>query len=109
MAVVTQPTVQSASDSSTQAVAPRRSPRRGADLRYDLTIEFEEAIAGVEKEIEITRQEVCSTCKGSGAEPGTTPVRSASCTRAARSLSTSAFVEVALPSSRIPAYSKVLT
>ena len=57
----------------------RRSPRRGADLRYDLTIEFEEAISGVEKEIEITRQEVCPACKGSGAEPGTTPVRCATC------------------------------
>jgi molecular chaperone DnaJ len=48
-------------------------------LRYDLTIEFEEAIAGVEREIEITRQEVCATCKGSGAEPGTSPVRCAAC------------------------------
>ena len=57
----------------------RRSPRRGTDLRYDLTIEFEEAITGSEKEIEITRQETCSTCKGTGAEPGTTPVRCATC------------------------------
>jgi molecular chaperone DnaJ len=57
----------------------RRSPRRGTDLRYDLTIEFEEAITGAEREIEITRQETCSTCKGTGAEPGTTPVRCATC------------------------------
>ena len=57
----------------------RRSPRRGTDLRYDLTIEFEEAITGAEREIEITRQEVCGTCKGTGAEPGTTPVRCATC------------------------------
>jgi molecular chaperone DnaJ len=63
----------------TGARSARRSPRRGADLRYDLTIEFEEAIAGVEKEIEITRQEVCPACKGSGAEPGTSPVRCATC------------------------------
>ena len=64
---------------ATGARASRRSPRRGADLRYDLTVEFEEAIAGAEKDIEITRQEVCSTCKGTGAEPGTTPVRCATC------------------------------
>ena len=45
----------------------RRSPRRGADVRYDLTIAFEEAIAGVEKEVQVTRHEVCGTCKGAGA------------------------------------------
>ncbi len=57
----------------------RRSPRRGADLRYDLAVEFEEAITGIEKEIEITRQEICPTCKGSGAEPGTSPMRCSTC------------------------------
>jgi molecular chaperone DnaJ len=57
----------------------RRAPRRGTDLRYDLTLTFEEAIAGIEKEIEITRNEICETCRGSGAEPGTTPVRCATC------------------------------
>lgn len=57
----------------------RRSPRRGADLRYDLTLEFEEAITGLEKEIEYSRQQVCSACRGSGAEPGTSPVRCSTC------------------------------
>ncbi|HMK07406.1 MAG TPA: molecular chaperone DnaJ [Anaerolineales bacterium] len=57
----------------------RRSPRRGADLRYDLTLDFLEAVAGVEKTIEFSRQEVCPACHGSGAEPGTTPVRCATC------------------------------
>ena len=52
--------------------AARRAPRRGTDLRYDLTIAFEEAVFGVEKEIEFERDEVCSTCHGNGAEPGTT-------------------------------------
>ena len=51
----------------------RRGPRRGADLRYDLTISFEEAVFGAEKEIEIRRPEACDRCEGSGAEPGTTP------------------------------------
>jgi molecular chaperone DnaJ len=50
-----------------------RSPRRGADLQYRLALEFEEAVFGVEKEIEITRDESCSNCGGSGAKPGTTP------------------------------------
>lgn len=57
----------------------RRSPRRGADLRYDLTITFEESMAGADKEVEVTRHEVCGVCQGSGAEPGTTPVRCATC------------------------------
>jgi len=57
----------------------RRSPRRGADLRVDLTITFEESITGVEKEIVVNRHETCPTCRGSGAEPGTSPVRCATC------------------------------
>ncbi|MGD1996055.1 MAG: molecular chaperone DnaJ [Anaerolineae bacterium] len=57
----------------------RRGPRRGHDLRYDLRLTFEEAVFGCEKEIEVTRLEVCSECDGSGAEPGTTPVRCGEC------------------------------
>ncbi len=57
----------------------RRGPRRGNDLRYDLHLEFEEAVFGCEKEIEVTRYEACPECKGSGAEPGTTPVRCSEC------------------------------
>jgi len=57
----------------------RRGPRRGADLRYDLPIEFEEAVFGAEKEIEIPRQQNCPRCRGSGAEPGTSPIRCPDC------------------------------
>lgn len=55
------------------------APRRGADLNYVTTLTFEESVFGVEKEIEITRDETCSTCRGSGAEPGTSPTRCATC------------------------------
>lgn len=48
-------------------------PVRGDDLRYNLTINFEEAIFGCKKEISITRDEACDTCGGSGAKPGTSP------------------------------------
>ncbi|MEW5989222.1 MAG: molecular chaperone DnaJ [Chloroflexota bacterium] len=54
-------------------------PRRGADLRYDLTISFEEAVFGVEKPIEVVRPETCGACRGSGAEPGTSPERCHTC------------------------------
>jgi len=57
----------------------RNIPRRGADLQYRLDLDFEEAVFGVEKEIEITRDEICTTCNGVGAEPGTSPVRCATC------------------------------
>jgi molecular chaperone DnaJ len=57
----------------------RRSPRRGADLRHDLTISFEESINGADKEVQVLRNEPCPTCRGSGAEPGTTPMRCAAC------------------------------
>jgi molecular chaperone DnaJ len=56
-----------------------RRPRRGADLRYELTLEFEEAIFGAEKEIEVPRQETCPTCNGNKAEPGTSPIRCPEC------------------------------
>jgi molecular chaperone DnaJ len=45
-------------------------PERGANLRYDLEIEFEEAAHGCEKEISLTKLDVCETCHGSGAEAG---------------------------------------
>lgn len=51
----------------------RNAPRRGADLSSRIKISFEEAVFGAEKEIEIVRDEKCSVCNGTGAEPGTKP------------------------------------
>ncbi len=59
--------------------AARRGPARGADLRYDLAIEFEEAVFGCAKEIVVPRHETCPQCQGSGAEPGTQPIRCPQC------------------------------
>lgn len=55
------------------------APRRGADISQTITLTFEEAVFGAEKEIEISRDELCSTCRGSGAEPGTSPARCPTC------------------------------
>jgi molecular chaperone DnaJ len=49
----------------------RERSNRGADLRYDMTITFEEAFTGVEKQIDVPRLVTCERCTGSGAEPGT--------------------------------------
>ena len=51
----------------------RGGPQRGADLRYDLEITFEESARGSETTIQIPRQETCETCSGSGAAPGSSP------------------------------------
>src|SRR5919202_151547 len=53
------------------ATGTRRRPPRGAHLAYRLSIEFEEAIFGTEREIEVPRLATCPRCEGSGAEPGT--------------------------------------
>lgn len=57
----------------------RNQPRRGADLRADITISFEEAAFGVDREIDIPRQESCDRCNGRGAEPPTNPVTCSRC------------------------------
>ena len=57
----------------------RNTPRRGADLNQVITLTFEEAVFGAEKQIDITRDEICSRCRGTGAEPGTSPVRCNTC------------------------------
>ncbi len=59
--------------------AARRGPQPGAHLKTTLTLEFQEAVFGADKELEIPRLEVCPTCKGSGAEPGTSPIRCPQC------------------------------
>jgi len=48
----------------------RAGPRRGRDIGHELEIEFTEAALGVEKSVEILRNESCDNCKGSGAKPG---------------------------------------
>jgi molecular chaperone DnaJ len=57
----------------------RNAPRRGGDLQYGLNLTFEEAVFGVEKEIDIVRDEACAICSGTGAEPGTSPERCTAC------------------------------
>lgn len=57
----------------------RGGTQRGADIRYELTISFEEAVFGCQKEIELPRWETCQTCKGSGAQPGTSTARCSAC------------------------------
>jgi molecular chaperone DnaJ len=54
-------------------------PRRGSDLRYDLSITFDEAVFGTEKEIVVPRTAGCGECGGSGARKGSRPERCGAC------------------------------
>lgn len=48
----------------------RRGPRRGRDVETTLTLTFEEAVFGVEKDLKLTFDDTCKHCKGDGVEPG---------------------------------------
>lgn len=55
------------------------SPQKGANLRTSVRVTFEEAAFGCEKEIELTLKDECTTCHGTGAKAGTTPVTCTKC------------------------------
>lgn len=57
----------------------RTAPQKGADLRYDLEIKFEEAAFGTEKEITFNKTENCDKCNGTGAKKGTEPITCKAC------------------------------
>ena len=59
--------------------AGRNGPRQGAHLRYDLDLEFLDAIFGVEKKITVKRLEDCTSCEGTGASPGSELKTCATC------------------------------
>ena len=62
------------------ASSRRRSrAQRGADLREDVTLEFDEAVFGTETKVTVRHHEVCEDCRGSGAAPGKAPVTCRSC------------------------------
>src|SRR5215468_8633690 len=57
----------------------RTRAQRGADLRYDMTLTFEEAATGVSTKIKVPRQEFCASCNGTGAKKGTGVVACQAC------------------------------
>lgn len=59
--------------------ARRSRAERGADLRYDLEIPFEEAAAGLDTKIKIPRWENCASCGGRGARKGSEPISCPAC------------------------------
>lgn len=57
----------------------RTGPMKGANLRTSVRITFEEAVFGVEKEIELNLKDECKNCHGTGAKPGTSPETCSKC------------------------------
>ncbi len=57
----------------------RRGPQQGDDLRYDLNVDFKDAIFGQQREIKIPHLEKCEVCSGTGAKPGTGPKTCPTC------------------------------
>ena len=57
----------------------QNGPRKGADLNLRMEITFEQAFSGVEKEITVTRDEICDHCHGTGAKPGTSVTKCTMC------------------------------
>lgn len=57
----------------------RNRPMQGDDERYNLVLNFKDAVFGTDKEIEVTRLENCGTCDGSGVKPGTVPTSCSTC------------------------------
>lgn len=53
--------------------ARNNGPMKGANLRTSVSISFEQAVFGVEKELDLNLKDTCKTCNGSGAKPGTSP------------------------------------
>ncbi len=78
----------------------RQRPQRGNDLQVRLDISFEEAAFGVEKNIEIPREESCTACKGDGAKPGTTRHTCPTCHGSGEILASSGFFSISRPCNR---------
>ena len=54
-------------------------PRRGSDITAQLTVDFKDAVHGITTTLYLTTDAQCSTCNGSGAKPGTSPVVCSAC------------------------------
>ena len=57
----------------------KSGPSKGTDLRYNMTLTFEEAVFGITKEISITRNEACNSCNGTGSKRGSSEVNCSAC------------------------------
>ncbi|MDO5435943.1 MAG: molecular chaperone DnaJ [Clostridia bacterium] len=89
--------------------ARNQGPVQGNDLQYELKITFEEAAKGCEKSFEIYRSEVCDTCGGNGAKPGTSPVTCQTCRGTGQIRSSGGWMTTVRPCSACGGTGKTIT
>jgi molecular chaperone DnaJ len=77
----------------------RRGPARGSDLRYDMEVEFKDAVYGDKVDVEYYRQHSCDVCHGSGAESGTGSKTCPTCGGSGQVRRSSGFFSIAQPCS----------
>jgi len=77
--------------------ARRGRGQRGADLRYNLQIDLDEVLGGVEPTIKIPKMRTCATCSGSGAAPGSSPETCSRCRGAGQIVFQQGFFRVNRP------------
>ena len=72
----------------------RQRAQKGNDLQYELEISFNDAAFGYKKEIQVQREELCATCKGDGAKPGTSRTTCTVCHGSGQILASSGFFSI---------------
>ncbi len=78
----------------------RSRAARGSDLQYEMEVTFEEAAFGTEKSVSLRREEICGTCHGDGAKPGTSKKTCQVCHGSGKVLASSGFFSISRPCSR---------
>jgi molecular chaperone DnaJ len=86
----------------------RSASRPGNDLLYDLTIDFEEAVFGTEKEIPVDTFGPCENCNGSGAEPGTREAVCPQCQGSGQVVQSQGFFRISATCARCQGTGRVL-
>lgn len=71
--------------------------RTGSDLRLDISISFQEAAFGAQKEVEVSKHNSCGTCKGSGSKPGHSPQTCRTCRGTGQVIRAQGFFSVQSP------------
>ena len=77
--------------------AQRQRPQRGADMRYEMGISFDDAAFGASKKLKLPRTVLCSPCDGSGAKAGTSPETCPTCSGSGQVSQTHGFFNIARP------------
>jgi molecular chaperone DnaJ len=86
----------------------RTAGRAGADLRYDLTLNFSEAAFGTEKDLNIRKSVTCAECRGSGADPGSEIKTCSYCGGRGQVLQSSGFFSIRTTCPECKGYGKII-